>query len=258
MSINLTELRRLNFADSMFRIIFPDAAEPANQTALLYEFLWKKIVDQELRSGDRVVDLAIAAEAGVSRTPVREAMQRLVQDGLLERLPRGVRVAVMTPAALIEIYDYRAALETFAARRAATRLSPEEIRRLLQDADVILHRLAVPGGEHDPLVTLDFMRQDLALHQILLRYGGNSYIARAMAALQARLSIFQVAGTRVPGRMMTSQREHNAILQAVRLRDADGAARAMGTHMEQVKRLVLAEYFGQESAEEDPERVALG
>ena len=248
MSLRLRELRRLNFADSMYRIVFPAGAGSRDQAAPLYEFLWKKIVDQELRPGDGVVEAAIAAEAGVSRTPVREAIQRLVQDGLLEHRPRGVRVAMVTPEETIDLYDYRAALETFAARRATPRLPREEIRRLLRESDDLTTRLAAPGGRHDPQVAIDSMRQDLRLHQLLGNAAGNAKIIRALAAIQARLSLFQVAGTRIPGRMEQTQREHRAILQALLEQDADGAASAMAAHLEQVKTQILADVFDQPAA----------
>ncbi len=248
MGMYVTELRRRNFADSMYRVIFPDAPDPRDQAAALYELLWKKIVDQELRPGDGVVEAAIADETGVSRTPVREALQRLVQDGLLEQRPRGVRVAMATPEATVDLYDYRAALETFAARRAALRLPPGEIQRSLDEGEVLSARLGAPGGRHDPQVAHDSMRQDLRLHHLLLRSAGNANILRAMAAIQARLSLFQVAGTRIPGRMEQTQQEHRAILQALLAQDAAGAGSAMAAHIEQVKAHILADVFGRQAA----------
>lgn len=248
MSISLTELRQLNFADAMYRIVFPNAQETPSQAASMYEFVWKKIVDQELRPGDRVVDLAIAEAAGVSRTPVREAIQRLVQDGLLERLQRGVRVAVPTPTDTVELYDYRIALETFAARRAALQLPQEEVERLLAENEALVCRLRAPSGRHDPQVALDATRWDLSLHHLLLQYGGNSLIRRAMAALQARLSLFQVAGTRIPGHLEEMQRQHRAIIDGLRLRDAVQTSDALEDHLELSKRSVLTNFFGKPGA----------
>lgn len=248
MTISLTELRRLNFADAMYEIVFPDVPEASNQTAAMYEYLWKKIVDQELRPGDRVVDLAIAEEAGVSRTPVREAIQRLVQDGLLERLPRGVRVAVPTPEDTIELYDFRIALETFAARRAAMSMPREEIRQLLSESNALALRLSEPSGQYDPRVAVDATRWDLRLHHLLLRYGGNNYVRRSMAAIQARLSLFQVAGTRVAGHLEMMQHHHRLILDALGSQDAAGAGRSLEDHLEFSKAKVLVNFFGQRNS----------
>lgn len=244
MSIGLTELRQLRFADRMYDVLFPRAGRPRSETEGVYQFLWKQIVDQQLRPGDRVLDAAIAEQAGVSRTPVREAIQRLVQDGLLEALPRGVRVARMTAEAVEGLYDYRAALETFAARRAAPVLAVATVEGLLAEGEALHTRLQAPGGQHDPVVATDFLRYDLSLHHLLLDRGGNAYFARAFATIQARLSVFQVAGTRVPSRMTQSLDEHAGILQALLAHNAAAAAATMAAHIEAAKASVLANVVG--------------
>lgn len=244
MSIGLTELRRLKFADAMYEVLFPRSAAPRGQVESMYEYLWKQIVDQELRPGDRVVDAAIAEAAGVSRTPVREAIQRLIQDGLLEELPRGVRVARPAPEEVAHLYDYRIALETFAARQAALAVPPAEVERLLKEGRSLRARLRLPGAQHDPQVAVDFVRYDVGLHQWLIQAGGNPYLAQAMAAVRGRLVMFTVHGTRVPGWMEQRIGEHEAILHALLARDAASAAATIGQHIGRAKQRVLRAFFG--------------
>ena len=258
MSIGLTELRQLRFADRMYDVLFPRAGHPRSETDGVYQFLWKQIVDQQLRPGDRVLDAAVAEQVGVSRTPVREAIQRLAQDGLLETLPRGVRVARMTAEAVEGLYDYRAALETFAARRAAPVLAVATVEGLLEEGEALRTRLLAPGGQHDPVVATDFLRYDLALHHLLLDRGGNAYFARAFAIIQARLSVFLVAGTRVPGRMPQSIDEHVRVLQALLAHDAAAAAEQMAAHITAARKFVLAHVVRAASEAPHSRRVRAG
>jgi len=249
-SINLSELRGLNFADAMYGVLFPGEREPCGQSEIAYEFLWKKIVDQQLRPGDRVIDAALASEAGMSRTPLREAIQRLVQDGLLEALPRGVRVASLTVNDTEHLYDYRTALETSSARQAATAIAQTDVRGLLAEGRSLQVRVRAPGGQHDPHVAIDFMRYDVALHQLLLHSVGNPYITRALATIHARFSVFQVAGARVPGRIERGIADHERILVALLARDGAVASDAMEAHIQRVKYRVLADFFGVPASDE--------
>ena len=258
MTIGLTELSRLNFAEAMYEVLFPRAREPRGQTEAMYEFVWKKIVNQELRPGERVLDAAIASEAGVSRTPVREAIQRLVQDELLEDLPRGVRVARPTGENVAHLYDYRCALETFAARRAAGALPLEVVDRLLDEGERLRERLVAPGAQHDPGVAIAFIQYDMGLHQLVLHSGGNPYLSRALAAIHGRLSVFHVAGTRNPNRLLNGIAEHHTILDAMRRGDAAVAGTAMEAHVQRVKHAILSEYFGDSGGGADRRSASTG
>lgn len=244
MVLSLSPLETFQFADGMYTLLFPDANERTGQTELVYKFVWKKIVDQQLRPGERVRDSAIAAAAGVSRTPVREAIQRLVQDGLLEELPRGVRVTHLTAADVEHLYEYRTVLEVYATRRAAAKIPEHDIRHLRDAGEQIRERLLAPGGQYDPHVAIARLRYDITLHQLLLHHGGNPYIMRAKASIQARLSVFQVGTTRFPTRLVEAIDDHEEILDCLARRDADAAGNAMEAHIQRVKYRILADFFG--------------
>ena len=252
MTIGLTELRRLNFADALYDTLFPARRGSRNQADLAYEVLWKKVVDQELRPGDRVIDAAIAEAAGVSRTPVREAIQRMVGDGLLEALPRGARVARLSPEDADQQYDYRTALEVFAAQRAAPLVPEAEVRRLLDAFAELRRRLEQPGAQHDPALALDIVHQDMRLHQLLLFHGGNSYIARALATIWARQTVYGIALTRTSGWTEQGIADHEAILRTLLTRDAHAAGQAMERHIQRVKDRVRSELFGQPAPASGP------
>lgn len=250
MTIGFVTLQHFHFAEEIYTLLFPNAHQRTGQTEVAYAFLWKKIVDQQLRPGERVRDATIAAEAGVSRTPVREAIQRLVQDGLLDELPRGVRVTHLSADNVEHLYDYRTALEAYATRRAAEKIPYQDIERLLAAGEEIRERLLAPGGQYDPHVAVDRLRYDVTLHQLLLQHGGNPYITHARASIQVRLSIFQVATTRFPTRLVEAIDDHKEILDALARRDANAAGDAMETHIQRVKHRILADFFSRPAAQD--------
>jgi DNA-binding GntR family transcriptional regulator len=85
----------------------------------VYRLLWKRILDRGLRPGDKLSDLHLSHELGVSRTPMREALRRLVSDGIVQaERNRGFFVASFSASDIAEIYDLRATLETMALRVA--------------------------------------------------------------------------------------------------------------------------------------------
>ncbi len=102
-----------------------------NIDSRIYDILTEQIVSGVLAPGTRITEEQFAAELGVSRTPVREAMRRLAQDELVELLPRrGIRVKQLSRNDAIEIYEIRSELEALAARRAATKMTAQDIKAL--------------------------------------------------------------------------------------------------------------------------------
>src|SRR5919201_6337434 len=98
--------------------------------ARTYRDLRNALVRQAIAPGQRLVEADLAQQLGVSRTPVREALARLVTEGLVVVLPAGGMAARDTRSELADIYGLRQVLEGYAARLAATRIEPEELDRL--------------------------------------------------------------------------------------------------------------------------------
>src|SRR5579859_5765613 len=102
-----------------------------NQTLLgdqVYTIIWEQIVNHTLRPGDKLSDLRLSEELGVSRTPIREALHRLSQDGIVRsESRRGFFVATFSSQDVSEIYDIRAALEVLAVRLALPLITNDEL-----------------------------------------------------------------------------------------------------------------------------------
>src|SRR5260370_17307698 len=133
-----------------------------------YEQIWKQLVFASERKEQRLSDVALAEKLGVSRTPVRQALERLVKDGLVRSDPRrGFWTRQFTVQDIHEIYELRGALEVLALRLAAPRLDPADLRLQLD----LLYKVREQLDQRP--ISL-FLQCDFRLHTLLIRASGNS------------------------------------------------------------------------------------
>lgn len=219
---------------------------PINRSSLgdeVYRVLWQRILDRRLRAGQKLSDLRLSDELGVSRTPVREALQRLVQDGIARAEPnRGFYVASFAPGDVAEIYDIRAALEVMALRIAAPFFSPEELRLDLAELDRIETRLArAETSEELHSAADDFLRSDRAFHRRLVERADRKRLAALVEGLWAQIAVFQQAGSYLPSLVRQSVADHRAMIHALIEGDHAAAVARLEHHIQEVKARVLAD-----------------
>jgi DNA-binding GntR family transcriptional regulator len=202
-----------------------------------YESIWRQLITGERRPGERLSDVELSAQLGVSRTPVRQALHRLAQDELVRFDPRrGFWVRVFTADDIHEMYDVRAALESLAVRLGATRLQ----RSTLDEQLDLLHAVRVRLHE-DPVV--DCLTLDFRFHNLLIHASGNGRLIRILAALRSQVSIFQIRDAWYPNRLAFALDGHERVLIALIAGDADRAAQLMVEHIATAKTGVLADMF---------------
>jgi DNA-binding GntR family transcriptional regulator len=145
---------------------------------IAYRLITKKLTASELVAGQKISEQQIASECGISRTPVREAIRRLTEEGMLYQVPSsGTYVAHMDRRQLIDSYEVRMALECFSLEHAIknlTRENRQELRRLCDEMHAIVvklrsKKLKVLDGP--PLVA--FLSADLSFHLSILKAAGN-------------------------------------------------------------------------------------
>ncbi len=191
-------------------------------------------------SGEELTEVALAAELGVSRTPVHEALKRLAVDGLVEPMTnRQSRVVLLTPQQVREIYEMRILLEPAAAEQAAERLDPAQLETLRESA----RNLAASTGR--PNWALRAIEFDVRFHDTLAAACGNERLRTEIAKYRRLVRAFCRA-TGNPENLQQAFAEHIEILNA--LEKADGAAAhwAMTAHIEARMRAALAEVARQE------------
>jgi DNA-binding GntR family transcriptional regulator len=206
----------------------------------VYDLLWQRIATHALRPGDKLSDVHLSEELGVSRTPVREALHRLAQDGIVRsESRRGFYVASFSSQDVREIYDLRAALEVLAVQLACPSLDPTALDQAQRDLDDVARQVA--AGDDKARET--FLRIDREFHQLLLATANNSRLASSMASLQAQISVFQVYGIHLKAIVTQSIEHHQAIMAALHARDCAAAAQAMERHIHEIKAWVLSEFI---------------
>jgi DNA-binding GntR family transcriptional regulator len=198
-------------------------------TDWVYEEIRGAIVDLRLEPGAPLREAAIASQLGVSKTPVREALGRLEQEGLVEATSfKGAVVTDYSERDLQEIYELRELLEGVAVRAAATAADEETLAAL---RDVIERsRAARDAGDLQGLAEL-LGRFD----QIMFEQVANVRIRGLIETLRAHLTRIGKLTEEIPGRVEASVEEHAAIVDAVARGDADAAERAMRVHIASVR-----------------------
>jgi DNA-binding GntR family transcriptional regulator len=198
-----------------------DGDTPSGQAA--YRRLLDDIRRGELAPGTRLRETDLADRLGISRTPVREAIRMLEQDGLVIHLPRqGATVRRMDYAELIELYEMRAVLEGTAARLAARGASEVELAELGALNDLM-------GATQDPHLAREVNRQ---FHQALLAAAKNRFLSRSINALQKTMLLLGPTTLIAPDRAKAAVAEHGRVLKALQARDGARAEAEMRAHLD--------------------------
>ena len=205
-----------------------------------YEFLRAEIAEGRLPAGSPLIETALASRIGVSRTPIREALRRLEQDGLVERVDRGLRVRERSPEEILEIYEVRIVLEALAARAAAERHTAVDLMRLRT-----IHQQMKQVADED----VDEQAQvNVAFHKRIWWATHNSALIDVLSRLTVHLGRYPYTTYGRPGRWEAALSEHADLLNAIVARDADKADSIAREHMTRARDIRL-EMWEEEEAE---------
>jgi len=190
-----------------------------------YRHLKTRIMSADLPPGASLNELEIAAALGTSRTPVREAIRKLEQEGLAMRYPnRGAIVTKLSMTDVLEIWQLREILEPAACALAADRIDREALAKLESAF------LELRGQEMGPEAYEAFLRADVGLHGLIVDSTGNATLRSVLGMLNER--VVQVRVVTSPARFQSAVAEHLAIVAALKARDAQEAMAAMRRHLE--------------------------
>ncbi|MCG8587602.1 MAG: GntR family transcriptional regulator [Pirellulales bacterium] len=202
-----------------------------------YEQIHGRIVSGHLQPGAVVSESILARDLGMSRTPVGEAVKQLARERLVEQVPRfGTIVRAVDRRELIELYEMREALESYAAGKAAERISATESSKLQVLCDAmqrIADRVRQAGKRElstDELTT--FLSADMAFHMVILSASGNRCIERAVTETRAVSRIFRMRRQKHDLAIVgNALRYHLAILKALKNADGPQASQLMAEHI---------------------------
>lgn len=187
--------------------------------------LEEMILEGVFEDNERLDEVQLAERFSVSRTPVREALQRLTQAGLVEQRPRrGAFVHQPSAIELLEMFEVMSELEAACARYAASRISEEALEELRATNEKC--EQAVRDQQSDL-----YYRENERFHHIIYDQSGNSFLKAEATRLYRRLKPFRRLQLRLRGRLRQSMTEHENILSALSDGDPDRAANVMRDHI---------------------------
>lgn len=192
-------------------------AEYTSLQAAAYHHVQELVLSGQLQPGVLYSETKMAAEIGISRTPMKDALVRLSQDKFVDIIPsKGFRLHQMSSEDIWSTYQARTAVEGFCAMQLAQqRTSPEgqaairAMERCLCDMNRFLE---TPSGE-DRIITL--LEQDVRFHQALVDFCQNEELKQLFKTYHYRLYFFALASLRVEGRPQDAFQEHKTILEAI-------------------------------------------
>jgi DNA-binding GntR family transcriptional regulator len=184
-----------------------------------------RILDGTYAPGSRVIESQIAHEFGTSQAPVREALRDLEGMRLIETQPHvGARVRGMTAQELGQIYPVLAALEEFAGREAAARITEKVLAQLQAELDA----MRAAAEKHN---ARDQMAHDSRFHELIVESSGNLVLLEVWRSLQVKArSLSNIVNSDLDLGIVAEM--HQPIVAALRYRDADLAGKEMRTHVE--------------------------
>jgi DNA-binding GntR family transcriptional regulator len=210
-----------------------DSYKPLRE--VVSETMRDAIVNGTLKPGERLMEIQLAEELGVSRTPVREAIRKLELEGFVVMIPRrGTYVAGLSIKDINEVFEIRTALDVLAAGLAAERITEEELEQM--------ERLMVEIGEHIDKGDMEaIIALDSEFHDVLYKASRNDRLVGIINNLREQFTRFRSISIAYPGRLKNTLEEHRHLVEAIAQRNPDVAQQLAREHMENAEQTLLME-----------------
>lgn len=198
----------------------------------VYQRLRSAIVDGDYRPNERLIEAELAEKLDASRTPVRESLQRLHNEGLVKLSRRSWIVREHSASEIMQIYDIRTPLEGYAARLAAERATDEEVDHICALNDKLTLELAMDDRSR-------FIRLHDEFHTAVYDAAANPSLAKLIVVYRDHQFNRRVVHLYTPDHLRVSITSHADIVDALRKRDGDRIEQVTRTHLEDAKIVTL-------------------
>ncbi|HKI90645.1 MAG TPA: GntR family transcriptional regulator [Draconibacterium sp.] len=206
-----------------------------------YSVILKKIMNQELKPGENITEVSLSQKLGISRTPVRDAIQRLEIEGLIVTENRTKKVYYLTPRDIENIFDLKIAIESIMAHLAAQKGSDEQMDHLsnivLQIRELINDLKS--GNEDEETFFEKWINTDQLFHTKIAEMADNSRAEQIINTLNTQWHRIKMGLSAIEGRMEKSAAEHEMIGKAIISRDPVAAEQAVKAHLSNLKNVLL-------------------
>jgi DNA-binding GntR family transcriptional regulator len=204
---------------------------------IVYEELKMQILKGQIVPGTRMMEVEMAEEMGVSRTPIREAIRKLEKEGLVTIEPRkGAYASQISTQDMVDILEVRQNMEGLAAYYAAIRMSDEQKKRL-SEINEAYNKAVIDNS------TPDMIKFDTAFHHLIVEGSGNKMLVHMIEQLQELVLRFRYLYYDDFKRAEKMPREHKVIYDAIVTGDTEKARRAADVHIDRLKKLVEEDNF---------------
>lgn len=208
-----------------------DSYQPLRE--VVCESLREAIRSGVLKPGERIMEIQLAEELGVSRTPVREAIRKLELEGYVVMMPRrGTYVASMSIRDINEIFEIRTALESLSNGLAADHITDDELEHLQR-------LLVIIGGYIKEGNIEKIVETDIEFHDLMYHAARNERLVGIISNLRDQLTRFRTLSMSYPGRLEETLEEHRLIVEAIASGDRKAASKAAERHMENSEKTLL-------------------
>lgn len=192
---------------------------------VVFNTLREAILKGDLKPGERLMELQLASKLGVSRTPIREAIRMLEQEGLAVTTPRkGAEVAKMTLKDMEDVLEIRDALDELAVRIACQKISDEQLKQL-EDMKELFEKSTQTGN------VKKIAEADVTFHDVIYEATGNPKLVTLLNNLREQVYRYRVEYIKDPKNYPKLIAEHEAILESLKNRDVKNAVEAMHVHV---------------------------
>jgi DNA-binding GntR family transcriptional regulator len=199
-----------------------------------YDIIKNMIILREIEPGKKINEEHIAKEIQVSRTPIREALCRLENEGIVTIIPRrGAFVSDLTETNVREILLIREVLEGLVVRLAVENIDAKTLQKLRKAIEKVSN---IPEEDRD---LVNYTRSEVDFHSILLSASSNQMLKNMMDMVNAHLQIIRLRTVVIPERAQKTVKEHQQILNAIEKGDADSAEELMRNHVRSVREVAL-------------------
>ena len=207
---------------------------------VVYQTLRQAILREDLAPGERLMEIPLANKLGVSRTPLREAIRMLEQEGLVVMIPRrGAQVAGISEKSLRDVLEVRKSLEKLAVELACERMTEEDMKEMNRAEEAF--SAAVHEGD-----ALRIAETDEQFHDVIYNSTGNTKLVQLLNNLREQMYRYRLEHIKDEKSRLSLLEEHQRMMAALRSRDVELAKKAAGEHIVNQENNVLRNLREQE------------
>ena len=204
---------------------------------VVFNTLRQAILTGELKPGERLMEIHLADQLGVSRTPIREAIRKLELEGLVTMIPRrGAEVAQITEKSMNDVLEVRRAVDALCVELACERITTEELERLGAACDAFAKEAMKPEKEKDVKLLAE---KDVALHDIIVQATGNQRLIQLVNNLSEQMYRYRFEYLKDFSQHAKLVEEHRVIYESIVKKECETACEAAKLHIDNQKKAII-------------------